>query len=166
MAKISPNENAPAEVTYILPTATFDLAEGGSFETDDRTVLADAEAHPWLTVTYPELEELDFQRPEKAVPYDEDYLSAAHSVAFDADEIRKVEEAKYEAEASRLAVDAGLDQGDEEHVGEVGVTLAADDRSDETLSQAPEDNPYSPDYVRPDVDEDPVEPTTTDGTED
>jgi hypothetical protein len=59
MATIRPNENAPAgEVKYILPTATFDLADSGEYTTDDRTVLSDAETHPWLEVEYPQVDEL------------------------------------------------------------------------------------------------------------
>jgi DsbC/DsbD-like thiol-disulfide interchange protein len=142
MATIITNEHAPKEeATYILPTATFDLAQGGSYETDDRRVLSDAEAHPWLEVEYAAEETEVFERPSKSVPYEDDYLSAANSKAFDLDEVRRTEEAKYGGDTNRLAVDAGLDQN-EEVVSESGAfayTLAGDDRDEATRTAEPAD---------------------------
>lgn len=132
MATISPNDYAPSEsFKVILPTATFDLDPGGSYETEDRVAISDAEAHPWLQVKHPEEVELSVQRAEKSVPYADDYLSAPNSKAFDADEIRKIEEAKASDTGTPLAVEAGLDQdksvtsGEGEH--QIALTLEADD---------------------------------------
>lgn len=141
MATIRPNDNAPAEeAKYILPTVTFDLAAGGSFETDDRAALAAAEAHPWLEVEYDAAEEANYSRPERSVPYNQDYLSAVNSVAFDMEAVREAEEAKLGVEAQPLAVDAGLDQDKLKTVGrgdqKVSLTLAAD----EAAAPADDDN--------------------------
>lgn len=132
MATIRPNDIAPSEeVKYILSTDTFDLAAGGSVESTDRKILTDAEAHPWLKVEYPETEKFDFQRPSHSVPYEDDALAALNSVAFDPEEIRKTEQAKVDAFTGGhpLAVDAGLDQGDEETAGDISVTLAAEENA-------------------------------------
>lgn len=126
MATIRPNDNAPeGKVKYLLGNAEFDLATGGSYETDDRYVLAGAGVHPWLTVEYPEVPELGQERVSKSVPYEEDYLSAPNSQAFNLDQLRKEQEAAAEVLDSRLAVDAGLDQSEEAEVAGVDVTLAA-----------------------------------------
>lgn len=138
MATIRPNDNAPSgEVKYIFPTETIDLDSGGTHETDSRAVLAAAEAHPWLTVEYPEVEEISVTRQSRSVPYEDDVLAAPNSIAFDPDEIRKAEEAKAEGYAAPLAVEAGLDQSEEEEVAGTNVTLAADDAADETTDDKP-----------------------------
>lgn len=137
MATIRPNDNAPAEeMKVILPTATFDLSQGGTYETDDRNVLADAEAHPFLTVEHPEQDaEAAVTRESDSVPYADDYLAAPNSKAFDTEEVQRVESDKREDVSSRLAVDAGLNQSKAETVGEgdheIAVTLAADDSTDD-----------------------------------
>jgi hypothetical protein len=132
MATITTNEHAPVESTrYILPTATFELEGGGSYETDDRTALADAEAHPWLAVSYEKADEGAYTRPDKSVPYEDDVLSAVNSVAFDLDKVRETEEAKAGVVESRLAVESGLDQGEPVEVGNVGLTLASDSTDDD-----------------------------------
>lgn len=128
MATILPNDNAPTEsVKYLLGNAEFDLAGGGSYDTDDRLVLSAAEAHPWLKVEYPEVDESLFVTESRTVPYEDDVLSAANSVAFDPAEIKKVEEAKRLGYEQPLAVDSGLDQGTPKKSGPVAVTLAADE---------------------------------------
>ena len=52
MAKITQNADAPAGVvTYGFADGDFQL--GGakrSFETDNRSIISDAEVHPWLSV--------------------------------------------------------------------------------------------------------------------
>ena len=130
MATIRPNSNAPdGEAKYILPTATFDLAAGGSFETDDRVALADAEAHPWLEVDYNIDEQPQFFSGTNAVAYEDDYLSAPNSVAFDPEAIRQVEEEKRGVVSTPTAINAGLDQGVKNPRGSnrfVNETLAAD----------------------------------------
>lgn len=128
MATIRPNDNAPAgEVEYNLPTAKFTLGSGDSYETEDRTVLSDAAVHPWLTVEYPEVDEALYARPSKSVPFEKDYLGPVNSVAFNLNEVRKIEEAKREGVTHPTAIQAGLDQSKAEEVGDVNVTVAADE---------------------------------------
>lgn len=50
MATITLNADAPDNVKFILGNTDFELDRGGSYETDDREVLADAKAHAYLTV--------------------------------------------------------------------------------------------------------------------
>src|SRR4051794_36556247 len=110
MATIRPNDNAPAEdVKYLLGNAVVDLAEGGTYETDDRYVIAAAEAHPWLAVEFPDAEELGEVRVSKSVPYSEDVLAAPNSKAFDYDALLDEQKTQQAVLDSRLAVDAGLD---------------------------------------------------------
>ncbi len=128
MATILPNEHAPSEsVRYLLANADFELAGGGSYDTDDRAVLGAAEAHPWLKVKYPEVDEALYEAVQRSVPYEDDVLAAPNSIAFDPEEIRKAEEAKRVAFGAPLAVDSGLDQDKAKKVGPVAVTLAADE---------------------------------------
>jgi hypothetical protein len=142
MATIRPNDNAPSEETkFIFPTATFDLSSGGSYETDDRALLAAAEVHPWLEVEYPEAEQVSYVRESGSVPYQEDVLSAPNSKAFDADEIRKTEEAKAAVYATPTAIESGLDQGKEVEVGDTAVTLAADEAADDAADDSDNDTP-------------------------
>jgi hypothetical protein len=56
MAKITHSELAPAEkVVYTLANEQFELTAKGTYESDDPIVLSNAEAHPWLSVEYPEV---------------------------------------------------------------------------------------------------------------
>ena len=146
MATIRPNDNAPAEeAKYILPTVTFDLAPGASFETDDRDALAAAEVHPWLTVEYDEAAQVNYEREDRSVPYAQDVLAAPNSVAFDPEAIREAEEAKRGVIVQPLAVDAGLDQDKLKTVGrgdqKVSLTLAADDAATEAAAADNDDKP-------------------------
>lgn len=139
MAKITHSDLAPDEVVhYDLAGVEFELGGSGkgSYETDDRVVLGSAEIHPWLSVEYPKVELIQGRVRNTLADHPElDPMSGVGpnaGVAFDAEEIRKVEEAKVQAFASPLAVDANLDQGEAITVGEEGatpvdVTLAADD---------------------------------------
>ena len=53
MAKITHSELAPAEkIVYTLANEQFELTAKGTYETDDPTVIGNAEAHPWLSVEY------------------------------------------------------------------------------------------------------------------
>jgi hypothetical protein len=101
MATISNSDLAPDEqVHYSVAGAEFDLDPGGTFETDDEQVLANAQAHPWLKVERPVVEPGDDGGP--------------------------VVEVRYPA----TAIDAGLDQKVEQFEGaedQVAETLAADD---------------------------------------
>lgn len=132
MATIRPNDNAPAEdVKYIFPTVTFDLAPGGSYDTEDRDAMAAAEAHPWLEVEYPVVEEAGVTRVSRSVPPAEDPYSAQYAgpganAAFDPEKVREAEAAKAEASVQPLAVESGLDQSEAVEEGGVAETLAVE----------------------------------------
>lgn len=68
MAKILPNEKHPNEtVLHGLANESFKLTAKGNYETDNPITIANAEAHPWLTVEYPE-PEAQPDAPEDARP--------------------------------------------------------------------------------------------------
>lgn len=139
MAKITHSDLAPDEVVhYDLAGVEFVLGGSGkaSYETDDRAVLTSAEIHPWLSVEYPKVDLIQGQVRWNLADHPElDPLSGVGpnaGIAYDPEEIQKVEEAKAEASKSPLAIDANLDQGEAITVGEEGavpvdVTLAADE---------------------------------------
>jgi hypothetical protein len=132
MATIRPNDNAPADsVNYIFPLETFELAAGGSYETENQNTISAAVSHPWLEVEYPEMPELSVADVVRGVPYEKDVLAAPNSLAFNADAVRQaIEERKREAD-SHTALDAGLDQGEPVETGGVAETLAADAAQDD-----------------------------------
>lgn len=82
MAKIVHSEAAPSEaVHYSLAGVEFDL--GGrkrAFETNDPTVIGNAEAHPWLKVEHEAVEAVKGDYVTQLRPED-DALSAVNSVA-------------------------------------------------------------------------------------
>jgi hypothetical protein len=131
MAQIVLNDTAPAEaIHFSLAQAEFDLggkSDAQSYDTTDPIVLANAQAHPWLTVEADEGVEYVSDDTSRQVAPEDDPMSAVNSVAFDLDEIRKVEDAKRAAYDQPLAVDAGLDQGEVVMTGPVAETLAADE---------------------------------------
>lgn len=146
MATIRPNDNAPAEaVKYIFPTVTFDLAADGSYETTDRDALAQAEAHPWLSVEYEAVEEAAYTRLSRSVPPSEDPFSASYTgpdanAAFDPERVRAAEEAKAADAVQPIAVQAGLDQSEDVVEGGVAETLSVD-RAAEEVAPVPVDQP-------------------------
>jgi hypothetical protein len=136
MAKITTSANAPSEVvTYGFASGDFKLAAGEVYETDDKALLASARIHPWLKVEYEKSELISGQvRDTLANHPDKDVMTSEHkdsNVPFDAEEIRKVEEAKYGVDDMGLAVDANLKQDTPKTVGrgddKTAVTLAADE---------------------------------------
>lgn len=145
MARILHNDRAPDEtVHYTFSGVEFDLGGSakGSFETDNREVLSNAEVHPWLTVEYPE-RELIAGEPRRTLADrpDLDALSGVGPnarVPFDPDEIAKVEDAKAAARVNPVALDAQLDQGEavviETPDQEIATTLAADEDHDPAKS--------------------------------
>ena len=130
--KITTNDHAPDDkVKYCLGSVDFELAPGDEYETTSRAAIADANAHPWLTVVSdPELE-LSVEYKSKSVPYEDDVLSAPNSQAWDADKLREYQEAHGLEAAQPVAIESGLDQGKAVEEGGVAVTLAADDSADE-----------------------------------
>jgi hypothetical protein len=126
MATIKTSDLAPKEkIKFSLVNDTFDLTPSGTYETNDPAVLANALMHPWLVVDYGKQAAEDPGDLHDSVPYDKDVLSAATSEAFDPKAIERDRRTK--EDLPLLAVDAGLDQNEPETVGEVAVTLAADD---------------------------------------
>lgn len=135
MAKIVHSDAAPAEkVHYTFAGVEFDL--GGSakkdqaFDSDDPTVLASAEVHPWLTV---ERDPSDFVEGDYVQLLDpkDDVLSSLNSVANDPEAARRAKEAAGEDVPQPVAIEAGLNQS--EPVVEAGVaetTAAAADTTD------------------------------------
>lgn len=125
MPTISHSELAPDEpVRYLLGQAEFQLdGRTKNYETDDADVVLNAEAHPWLTVTYPEVELVEGAYVEQ-VAREDDPLSALNSIANDPAEVRKIEEAKRAAVAP-VAIDASLDQSESVEVGDTAVTIEA-----------------------------------------
>lgn len=134
MAKIVANENAPSEESvYSVPGAEFSLAQGGSYETDDRDVLVEAEAHPWLLVEYDVDERPSPAWRDDSLEASDDALTAENSEAFDPEAVKRDREAVLGREGedyNATAIDAGLDQDEVHSTGGVATTFAADDADD------------------------------------
>ena len=127
MATIVPSKQHPdEEVLHQLAQDSFKLDSGGSYETDDRAVISNAIAHPWLEVEYPDLEVEAHYRPDSIEP-SKDALGADKSIAFDPDKIAEALEEAEEAVESPVAIESGLDQDREVEKGGIAFTLAADD---------------------------------------
>lgn len=126
MAKIVLSEAAPQEpVRFGLSSVDFDLKPGGSFETEDRQAIGDAEAHPWLSVEYDEALQIEPTFRDAHVRAEDDPLRAENSRAFDPEQIKA--DAPEEEAVRPLAVDAPRDQSEAEVEGGVAVTLEADE---------------------------------------
>jgi hypothetical protein len=127
MAKIILSDEAPSDAkSFSLANANFDVP----YETNDTVIVANALAHPWLTVERDEsAAESTFREP--SVRPEDDALSATNSIANDPEAVARFNAEQEAAAGTPLAVDAGLDQNKAETVGEgdtkVAVTLAADD---------------------------------------
>lgn len=142
MPRVLPSEAHPDEtVRHALGSAEpFDLGPGGVYESDDREVIANATAHPWLTVEFEEQQVLQGRYREPSVSPQDDVLGSARSVAFDPEAIREAEENKVLADERRLGIDAGLDQGESHEAGGIATTLAAaDDVADDTPDEQPDE---------------------------
>jgi hypothetical protein len=143
MAKIELSNIAPSEaVHFSIGNVEFDVP----FESDDRRVVVAANSHPWLKVT-PDKEELisgTFREPS-VLPKD-DVLSEQNSIAFDPEEIKKVEEAKLEVEGGRTAIEAGLDQTKVKETKDgTNLTIAAEEADAVAAEEAPsEETPTTP----------------------
>lgn len=122
MAKIVLSKEAPdQEVTFSL---TGIEAFTAPLDTDNRTVVAEAEAHPWLSVEYDRSEvAVATYRPDSLAPKD-DILSAENSEAFDPEALKR--DALDIEGVAPLAVEAGLNQSKPVTEGGVSRTLAAD----------------------------------------
>lgn len=132
MAKITLSDLAPSEAVH-FSFAEGDFTLGGksdakSYESDDRALLSNAEAHPWLQVEYDEGDAAPVY-PDTTLPPTEDNQSAQGPVAhipFDVAAIKEFEDSKHPGEVPTLAIDAGLDQSEKIVEGDAAKTLAAD----------------------------------------
>ena len=130
MATIVPSKLHPdEEVLHQLAQDSFKLGASGSYETEDRAVISNAVAHPWLEVEYPDLEVEAHYRPDTIEP-SKDALGAQKSIAFDPDKIAAALEEARETVESPVAIESGLDQDREVEKGGIAFTLAADDAND------------------------------------
>lgn len=121
--KIVPSDAAPNEsVRFELAGVDFSL--GGrkkTYETDDTAVIANAEAHPWLTVVREASEIVRGNYTESLAPED-DPLSAVNDKSNDPDAANAAEAAK---NTDLVAIEAGLDQDKNINVGPVAETISA-----------------------------------------
>ena len=137
MAKIVLSDEAPkGKLRFSLANTEIEKLP---HETDDSSVLLNAESHPWLAVEYDEVKELAEQGdPFPQVAPEDDALAAGNSKANDPDEIRKeLERRKAQFASDPVAIEAGLDQ-DKVEVTASGVaeTIAADNASDKVVENA------------------------------
>lgn len=133
MAKIVPSDVAPSEVVhYSLANADFDLGGSGkgskkAYETDSPAVIANAEAHPWLTVEHDPAAIIKGTYRETLKPED-DVLSAVNDHSNDPDVVHAAEVAAFEGDPT--AIESGKDQDKVVETGGVDETLAADNADD------------------------------------
>jgi hypothetical protein len=148
MANIVLSDLAPADVNqFSLANAEIEVP----YETTDPEILANAAAHPWLDVEV-EAQVVDPDSREAFGPED-DGLSSFNSIANDPDEVA-AEAARREVVYSEpTAIDAGLDQGEPEYVGEgdfqVATTLAAVDEVDDENESVEDPAPNVVEPVEP-----------------
>lgn len=118
MAKILTSDQAPSEdVTYTFPSGSFEVASGGSYETDEYALAREAAVHPWLDVEYDEGENPQPAFRPGTVPPEDDALSAENSIAFDPEEVAKErEEALGDQPEARVAEPASPTEEPEETV--------------------------------------------------
>jgi hypothetical protein len=128
MAKIVHSAAAPAEpVRYSLGNAEFELSgRTKSYETNDPTVLANAESHPWLEVQRDKVELVRGAYAQSLRPED-DHLSAINSKANDPEAVKAAQQA--EEDFTPVAIEAGLNQTDKVINDGIAETLAADPTS-------------------------------------
>lgn len=137
---IVPSDLAPSEVVhYSFAGVEFDLGGSGKgsvkkYETSDPSVVSNASVHPWLTVEAPSEDATPAFLETLVRPEDDTQgaLGPNAGDAFDQEKIAAIEDAKAQNVGLVVAVDAGLDQG-EEHTnddGTVAETLRAADATD------------------------------------
>lgn len=135
MAKIVLSDVAPKD-----DTLSFSLGQESGievpYETDDRELLANANAHPWLEVEYDETQEAGGVFIDNQLSPADDHLSAVNDHSNDPDAVRaEIERRLAEVEdPTPLAVRSGLDQNEPVSVGPVALTLAADEDDNEQES--------------------------------
>lgn len=132
MPQIELSELAPEGVTsFSLANANLEVP----CESTDPTVLANADAHPWLIVKYDESAPIAGVFADNQVKPEDDPLSAVNSIANDPDAILAANETREDLNPVRLAVDASLDQNEVVVVGvgeaQIAETLASDEDPNE-----------------------------------
>jgi hypothetical protein len=136
MAKIVASKIAPDE-EFVVSVGPGLIKPGDT--TDDRTLIIEAEAHPWLDVEYdkvellggdvippsvdPKKDPLSIQGPNAALPFDPEAVKA------DTDKVLVV------PTLAPTAIDAGLDQDKNKVEGGVAKTVAADEARTEKADE-------------------------------
>jgi uncharacterized phosphosugar-binding protein len=136
MPKIVLSDDAPkGDLRFSLANAEIEKLP---YETDDAVVVANAEAHPWLAVEYPEAKELSDQSdPFPQTKPEDDVLAAENSIANDPAAVRAEIDRRVEGVSDPVAIDAGLDQGDVIVTASgVSETVAADNATDRKVANA------------------------------
>jgi hypothetical protein len=141
MATIKPSELAPDEVVhYSFAGVEFDLGGSAkqSFDSDDRAVITNAAGHPWLAVEYPAADTLTATFRDQLAPED-DGQSAVNTKAFDVALAQATLDAQAEGAQSKVAIQAGLDQGEAvtTDTGGIAQTIAADENHEPAKSAKP-----------------------------
>jgi hypothetical protein len=134
-SKIVLNDLAPSDAgTFSIANYVFETPH----ETTDPGLISEAHAHPWLDVEVDESQLVQADDTDHRLSREDDAHSALNSEAFDPEAIER-DRAKT-ADVTPLAVQADLDQGKAETVGEgdneVAVTLAADESEDAPKSRS------------------------------
>lgn len=132
MAKIVASDDAP-KGKFRFSLANVEI-EKLPYTTDDVTVIANAEVHPWLKVEQDvseELADVDFNPFPQTLPED-DVLSAQNSKANDPKAVKaELDRRKALLGGDVAAIDAGLDQNEVvETDSGVDLTVAADKADD------------------------------------
>jgi hypothetical protein len=135
MAKIVLSDLAPAEqVHFSFSGVEFDLSGKKTYESDDSSVLTNAEVHPWLDVKYEAADVVQGEFHDQLAPEDDPFSSKGGSKANDPEAARIELESRWDLqdhtdEPVRVAIDAGLMQTEVVVTGGVAETLAADPES-------------------------------------
>lgn len=134
MAQILLSDFAPTEAKHFsLANAEFDIT-GTGYETTDPKVIADAIAHPWLDVKFPEVKTIVTDYVGQVRPED-DRLSQMNDNSNDPEVAAKAEADKGSSTIDPVAIDAGEDQKKIIDEGGVAETMAAAAASDETAAE-------------------------------
>lgn len=134
--KITASDLAPAEaVHYTFAGVEFDIGGSGrkTFETNDPTVVSNAESHPWLQVEYPKVELVAGSYREQVAPQDDPFtLIGRTQDPNDPDAVREAEEAKSVDFGQPVVLEAGTAQTEVVVTDGVAETLAAVDADDDS----------------------------------
>lgn len=142
-ATLTLSELAPEGAGHFsLANEEINLGDG-AVETDSYTIIDNALAHPWINVEFPKVDVDTASLDQADAPYPGDLR--VNSLANDPEAVAAAEAEKREQVDHPLAVDAGLDQNEPVVTSGVAETLAVEEAlPDDT---APEDNPFSPQFV-------------------